>query len=176
MAIVNQWRKTPDIYPIEEVRAVDGDTLEARILLPFDCSVMKRIRLKGWWADELEGLYRQQGHRAWHLLHLWCSGKALWLHAPSCRMDKYGRVVAHLIHEGRIINPKDVIGLCQLSEKDHNAHKAASKSAGFKASGGARGGDGRYVADTQSKCVIGHPEANLDPFLGTEHGNGHDDY
>jgi hypothetical protein len=148
MAQFKTYRKTPDIYPIQSIRVIDGDTIEAMIMLPFGCTVVKRIRLKGWWADEPVGLYAAQGLLAAQLLRAWIGDKALWLHAPSCRLDKYGRVIGHLMHGERIISGKDVLGHCQLSEKEHNARRAQSKAAA-----------GIRTADAKSKSLISHPEA-----------------
>jgi hypothetical protein len=117
------YRKTPDIYPLRHIRVVDGDTLEAEILLPFDTVITKRVRLKGWWADECDGLYRTQGLMARYLLEVWCTDKALWLHSPSCRLDRYGRVIGHLMHGEQIINPKDVLGSYALTEKEHKLRR-----------------------------------------------------
>lgn len=176
MAIIKTLRKLPDVYPITEVRVIDGDTIQARILLPFDQSVTKRIRLKGWWADEPVGLYAAAGSDAKLLLEKFCWGKALWLHAPSCRTDKYGRLVGHLMVGMEIVDPRAVLGALQLSERVHNEHRAASKSAGVDYQKAAKGLDGRYVPVAQSKCPSGHPEAITDTWLGTTHGNGHDEY
>lgn len=148
--IKGTYRLTPDIYPLHDVRVVDGDTLEARIALPFGQSVQKRIRLKGWWADEIEGPYGLYGRSAQVALVNWIAGKALWLHAPSCRMDKYGRVIGHLMHDQKIINPKDVLGCLQLSEKLHNAHRAHAKGmAGVRTAGSQ---SSEPINDPRAKC------------------------
>lgn len=154
MALFKTYRKTPDIYPLKEIRVVDGDTLEATIILPFGCTVMKRIRIKGWWADEPVGLYAAQGLLAAQLLRSWIEGKALWLHAPSCRLDKYGRVIGHLMHGERIVGAKDVLGHCQLSEKEHNARRAQSKAAGRVT-----------TAEPESKRVVGASTAHLETSM-----------
>ncbi len=117
--ITKTLRRTPDIHPIKHVRVVDGDTLEASIVLPFDTLITKRIRLKGWWADELEGQYAARGREAKRRLEIWTHEKVLWLHAPSCRLDKYGRVVGHLCHDMRIISAREVLGDLQLTEAVH---------------------------------------------------------
>lgn len=166
MVIVKTWRKTPDIYPLQQIRVVDGDTLEAQIILPFDCTVVKRIRLKGWWADELTGPYSTQGMAAKLVLEQFVKTYVLWLHAPSCRLDKYGRVIGHLLVDNQIVNPTKVLGPYQLSERVHNAHKAQAKASGVGPSHALRGEGGRYIADDESKRVLGHPEAILDPATG----------
>jgi len=159
MAIVNSFRKTPDIYPLHEIRVVDGDTLEARIALPFGQSVVKRIRLKGWWADETDGIYGLQGKVAALTLQNWLSGKAVWLHAPSCRLDKYGRVVGHLLHGSQLVNPKEVLGIYQLTEKEHNSRRAQSLAARKQGTAGLAHLGGVPIADTESKRPINDPRA-----------------
>lgn len=121
--IVKSYRKTPDIYPLHSIRVIDGDAIEATIVLPFDQTLRARIRLKGWWADELDGPYAAQGRMAKAFLEVFVAGKALWLHAPSCRKDRYGRIIGHLMHGERIINPKDVLGHQQLTEAEHKLRR-----------------------------------------------------
>jgi hypothetical protein len=125
--ITNKFRRTPDIYPLDHIRVVDGDTLEALIRLPFDQSVTKRIRLKGWWAPEPTGPYAAAGIAARLRLVDFVKDKALWLHTPSCRLDRYGRVVGHMLHGERIVSPRDVLGDFQLSESEHKRRRDLEK-------------------------------------------------
>lgn len=120
--ITTKWRVSPDIHPLDQVRVIDGDTIDAQILLPFQQRVQKRIRLRGWWADELEGQFAREGAMAKARLETWQAGKALWLHSPSCRLDKYGRVVGHIIHENRIVTALEILGDLQLDEATHKRH------------------------------------------------------
>jgi hypothetical protein len=116
-------RKTPDIFPLDHIRVVDGDTLLAVIRLPFDVLHEARIRIRDFWADELDGPYATQGLQAQLRLKNFLEGKAVWLHAPSCRKDKFGRVLGHLMHHDRIITGREVLGELQLTEKEHKARK-----------------------------------------------------
>lgn len=116
-------RKTPDIFPLKHIRVIDGDTLEADICLPFDTVVRKRVRLRGWWADELVGPFQSRGILAMAKLDAFCSRHVLWLHAPSCRLDKYGRALGHLMVGTEIVDPLSVLGDCQLTEKEHKLRK-----------------------------------------------------
>lgn len=109
------------VYAISEVRVIDGDTIEAVIHLPFLVKLQKRIRLKGWWADELKGLYSESGLAAKQRLEAWCADKALWIASPSGRCDKYGRVVAHLVHGHKLVNPAEVLGSLSLTAAQHTA-------------------------------------------------------
>lgn len=117
-----------ELFPIHDVRVIDGDTIEARIILPLDTSKKQRIRLKGWWADELEGAWNDQGIRSKIALENFCSGKALWIHARGHRLDKYGRLVAHLVYENKPVNPRDVLGALQLTMEEHKAHSDANRA------------------------------------------------
>lgn len=121
--ITKEWRKTPDIYPLHDVRVIDGDTIEARIVLPFGQSVQKRIRLKGWWADEPEGIWGASGLQAKALFEVWAKEKVLWLLAAGCREDKYGRVIGHLMHKSQIVSPLEVINHHQLTEAEHKERR-----------------------------------------------------
>jgi len=120
---LTKWKKTADIYPLHDIRVIDGDTIEARIALPFEQSVRKRIRLKGWWADECTGPYAAQGMAAKLALDQFLAFRVVWLLAPSCRMDKYGRVIGHIMVQHQIVNPVDVLGKLQLTEKVHKEHR-----------------------------------------------------
>lgn len=153
------FRKTPDIYPLHHIRVVDGDTLEATVILPFDFSVVKRIRLKGWWADEPVGPYASSGLCAKRLLEVFLEGKAIWLHAPSARLDKYGRIVGSILHGAQIIDPRMVLGSYQLTEKEHKSRRDQQISSKTKALGRPGGQGGMTIADIKSGCVSGHSEA-----------------
>jgi hypothetical protein len=144
--IIKTLRKTADIHPLDHIRVIDGDTIEATIRLPFDTVITKRIRLKGWWADEPVGPWAQYGFRAKTRLGDFCRDKALWLHAPSCRLDRFGRVIGHLMHGERIVDPRDVLKELQLTETEHKLRrdqnaklKTASAQSGKSIGAGAPG-------------------------------------
>lgn len=117
--ITKTLRKTPDIFPLVKIRVIDGDTLEAGVCLPFDTLLMKRIRLKGWWAAELGSAWDAEARTAAKRLADFLEEKAVWLHAPSCRLDKYGRIIGTLMHGTRIISAREVLGELQLTEAEH---------------------------------------------------------
>jgi endonuclease YncB( thermonuclease family) len=126
----NQPRVAPDVYPIRNPRAIDGDTLEVEILLPFGMQIQKRIRLKGWWADELDGTYKADGLAARSKLAWFMANNDCWLLCPVIRMDKYGRVLADLWCCGKIVAPQDVLGHLQLTSQEHKRRKDMGKEAG----------------------------------------------
>lgn len=160
--IKSQYRKTPDIFPLHHIRVVDGDTLEATVALPFDFSVVKRIRLKGWWADEPVGIYAQQGLCAKRLLEVFLEGKAIWLHAPSARLDKYGRIVGSILHGSEIVDPRKVLGNYQLTEKEHKARRDQQAAAFGKRLAASGGMTANTLSFGGSKGPINDPEAILD--------------
>ena len=123
---VTKYRKTPDVYPLQDVRVIDGDTIEARIALPFDQFLTKRIRLKGWWADETTGPWGLAGQAAKLALEKYVQGRALWLLAQTCRLDKYGRVIGSLLHHDQIVDPRAILGPYQLTEAEHKARRDAA--------------------------------------------------
>jgi|HubBroStandDraft_1064217.scaffolds.fasta_scaffold12753_3 endonuclease YncB( thermonuclease family) len=122
-----------NLFPISHVRIIDGDTLEATIHLPFEQNLTTRIRLKGWWADELDGPYRGAGLVARFRLESFCDGKALWIQSTSGRKDKYGRIVATLWHSGRIVAGKEVLGDLQLTEATHKLHRDQARQQASRA-------------------------------------------
>lgn len=119
MAISSKPTDQRGVYAIRDVRVIDGDALDVVIVLPFDALINKRVRLKGWWADELEGPWAEAGHRAKARLEEFCKGKPLWIAAGSERCDKYGRVLADLVDGTKFVDPRAVLGDCQLTEREH---------------------------------------------------------
>jgi endonuclease YncB( thermonuclease family) len=139
--ITRNIRKLEDIFPLLNVRVIDGDTLQADIALAFETNINRRIRLKGWWAPEQEAGIGGPGFEAKHRLDCYCAGKALWIHCPAQRLDKYGRIIAALWYDNRIISAGEVLGTLQMTEKAHREakdeitrHRAAQREAG-KSSG-----------------------------------------
>lgn len=147
------------MFPIHNVRVVDGDTITANIVLPFEAKTYERIRLKGWWADEPVGLYRDSGITAQMRLDTFCRDKALWIEARGHRRDKYGRVVAHLWWDKRIISPVEVLGECQLTEEVHKQHMDANRKASKHAPAPFANRDGATLPDGSLMGPITHPEA-----------------
>jgi endonuclease YncB( thermonuclease family) len=125
MAILSKMTDKPGIFPIRDVRVIDGDAIEAIIVLPFDALVQKRIRLRGWWADELDGPHAEAGQRAKSRLAAFVAANPLWIECPAQRLDKYGRVLAALISSGGPVDARAVLGDCQLTEREHKARRDA---------------------------------------------------
>lgn len=121
--ITRTIRKEPGMFPLHDVRVIDGDTIEATIILPFGQTLRARVRLKGWWADEPTGLYAASGQAAFQRLTSFCRDKVLWLLSPGERRDRYGRIVGLLVHQEQIVSPWDVLGKLQLTEATHKLHR-----------------------------------------------------
>lgn len=153
--ITTTIRKTTDLFAIDHVRVIDGDTIEALIYLPFDVTTTKRIRLRGWWADEPFGLHAATGQKARSLLHEFCVGKALWISCSAERLDRYGRVLAHLVHDEKMVNPKDVLGDCLLTEAEHRRRRDSELKASGRTSGKLRPSGARDTAHPASKRAGG---------------------
>ena len=130
--IKSSFRLSNELYPLDDIRVIDGDTIEATIVLAFGTRVQKRIRLKGWWADEPVGIFASAGLAAKALLEKWCHQRILWLHSPSCRLDRYGRVVGSLIWQGQIVPGKAVLGSFQLTEAEHKARRDQNAAAAHR--------------------------------------------
>jgi hypothetical protein len=109
----------PAFYKIENVRCIDGDAIEADILLPFGLRVRKRIRLSGFWAPELTGRLAAQGRAAKRCLELFVEFRELWIKSPSDRLDRYGRLISQLWTKTAPVNPNEVLGRLALTPEEH---------------------------------------------------------
>jgi endonuclease YncB( thermonuclease family) len=122
----------PQHLKLANCRAVDGDTIIADILLPLGIKVQRRIRLKGFFAPEHGGTnpaaaeaatIRLQQALDVHEVHIACTGM---------RDDRYGRLTATLLLNGRAVHPGAVQGEYQLDlarhKRDLNATRAGGQS------------------------------------------------
>lgn len=108
-------------FELHDIRVIDGDTVQARILLPFGVQVQPRIRMRGWWAPEREGVSQAAGDAAAKRLEDWLQGKEVFLFCPTPRLDKHGRAVGHLWWNGKIVDPRAVLGEHALTQAQHDA-------------------------------------------------------
>ena len=115
----------PGVYAINDIRVIDGDAIEATICLPFETIIRKRIRLRGWWADELQGTHSESGLRSKIRLEAFVASRPLWIHSSSERIDRYGRIVATLLDGTRIVPASEVLGDGQLTEQVHKERRDA---------------------------------------------------
>lgn len=123
----NEPETRQKFFSLEEIRVVDGDTIHARIPLAFGQALSARIRLKDWYAAELEGPAAAQGRAAKSLLESWIAQRKVFLFCGSQQNDLHGRILAHLWWNGRIITGEEVLGEMQLTKERHSAIKSALK-------------------------------------------------
>jgi endonuclease YncB( thermonuclease family) len=162
MVKVRTLHASTDLYPAKVTRVVDGDTVVAEITLPFDTTVTRRIRLKGFWADELTGPYAVSGEIARIRLAQWLADKVIWLHSPSQRKDRYGRTIASLWHEGRIIPAKEILGDAQLTEAEHRRRKDLAVAAARSATAALEAKVGTIPPSSPLKSLLGPTEDQSD--------------
>lgn len=115
------------ILPLRLWRVIDGDSIEAWVELPLSCSLQKRIRLKGFYAPELNGATPTQALAAAQRLKEALDRTNPAIMVRGSREDLHGRLVATLILGGIAANPHEVLGPYQLSERDHAADLRAAK-------------------------------------------------
>lgn len=170
------YRKSAEIHPLEHIRVIDGDTIEADILLPFNTKLRKTIRLRDFWADELDGPFRSSGLGARLALEAFTAGRVFWLHSPSCRMDKYGRVVGFLMEGDRLLSGREVLGGFQLTEAVHKQHRDMAVASRKQAKAFIAEAGRVETAEAQTKSLINDPgakkaekedPAEIDAWLGT---------
>lgn len=110
-------------------RAVDGDTLDAMIILPLGVHLRRRIRLKGFYAPELDGSSPEAGHRAKALLQGFCEKGGLYLRCTGMKEDNHGRLVGELYVNNLPVDPSEVLCELQLTPEAHRADVAFARRA-----------------------------------------------
>lgn len=95
-------------YRATILRVIDGDTVEARVDLGFDVSVVERFRLYGINAPEVKGESRDAGNAAAEYLRTLvaknATGGVLTIQTRKDKREKYGRYLAVLIANGVNLN------------------------------------------------------------------------
>ena len=124
-------RTHPEYLKITNARALDGDSIEAQVELPLGVAIKRRIRLKGFFAPEHAGANptaadaareRLQAALDVHECHIQCHGM---------RNDRYGRLTAVLMLNGRAVHPGMVLGELQLTPSAHKADLNAARAGGI---------------------------------------------
>ena len=114
----------PQHLELLNARAVDGDTVIGHLKLPLGILAQRRIRLKGFYAPEKRGANPAAADAArqclqdaldTHKCHIQCHGM---------REDRYGRLAATLLLNGRAVHGGLVLGQYQLDAAAH-AHDLA---------------------------------------------------
>lgn len=84
-------------YKAENIRVVDGDTIDADIDLGFGVwARAQRFRIKGIDAPEIKGASRAEGLRVKDTLERLLKGRTIILKSEKAETDKYGRYVADI--------------------------------------------------------------------------------
>ena len=107
---------------------MDGDTLQAHIILPLGIMAQRRIRLKGFFAPEHHGAAPDLANAAQKLLQAACDGHACHIATHGMREDRYGRIAAVLWIDGKPVDGNAILGNLNLSLDAHRAEVARAKS------------------------------------------------
>lgn len=111
----------PEFIEITNSRAVDGDTLQAHLILPLGIWVQRRIRLKGFFAPEHKGASPDLAHAAAELLQSFCDAHVCLLRVTGMREDRFGRLAAELWTNAGAVDPVAVLGPLNLTPEAHRA-------------------------------------------------------
>jgi endonuclease YncB( thermonuclease family) len=123
----------PQYLLITNIRAVDGDTIVATVTLPLETWIQRRIRLKAFYAPEMKGRDALAGERARQRLQDAVTGHGCHIQCRGMRNDRYGRLTAVLLIDGRVVHPGQVLGEFALTAEQHKAdldHARAGGSGG----------------------------------------------
>lgn len=120
-------KTVPEHWLITDARAIDGDTIQARIILGFSCSLIRRIRLKGFYAPEHLGRTPGMALEAQNRLQATLNTGELTIATYGSKDDLHGRLVAIVYRDGVALNPFDVLGPFQLDPSAHAADVKFSK-------------------------------------------------
>ena len=111
----------PQHLKLTDCRAIDGDTIQANVHLPLGLKVKRRIRLKHFFAPEEHGPNPEAAIAArdalqqaleLHEVHIACHGM---------KEDRYGRLLACLLLNGREVHGGLVLGKLQLTIEQHKS-------------------------------------------------------
>lgn len=84
-------------YKAENIRVIDGDTIDADIDLGFGVwARAQRFRIKGIDAPEIKGTSRAEGLRVKDTLERLLKGRTVILKSEKSETDKYGRYIADI--------------------------------------------------------------------------------
>lgn len=119
---------TEHVYELLDCRAVDGDTIEARVDLGFSVLTIQRFRLKGFYAPELDGGMPDQGRAARDVLQAVLARSRCTVKRRGMRKDNCGRYLITLLLDGVAADPFLVLYPYQMTEANHAADLRAQKA------------------------------------------------
>lgn len=111
----------PEFLALCDCRAIDGDSIEATILLPLGVMIRKRIRLKGFYAPEILADHPDTGIHARNCLQADLDAHVCHISCHGIREDKYGRLCATLWLDSTPADPHVVLGGMQMTKDAHQA-------------------------------------------------------
>lgn len=117
----------PDAYAFSRGIAVDGDTIRCIIEVGLGIHKEARVRLRGFYAPEINGASPDSGFQAKARLQAFLDGNKLYLLNMGMKIDKYGRTVAALWWADRQVDPSEVLGSLQLTVDQHRADLAIAQ-------------------------------------------------
>lgn len=92
------------VYRATVLRVIDGDTVEARIVLGLGLELTDHVRLAGVSAPEIRGPEREQGRAAAAWLRERVDGRQVWIVTPARERGKFGRVVGVVFEDAGNVN------------------------------------------------------------------------
>ncbi len=116
------------VYELTDCRAVDGDTIEAKVDLGFNVLTIQRFRLKGFYAPELDGGMPDQGRSARDLLQAVLQRSKCTVKRRGMRKDNCGRYLITLLLDGVPADPFMTIFPYQMTEANHAADLRVQKA------------------------------------------------
>jgi endonuclease YncB( thermonuclease family) len=120
-------RTHPDHLRITDARAIDGDTIEAVLHLPLEVMIKRRIRLKHFFAPEHAGSNPDAATAATRRLQEAMDGHEIHISCHGMKNDRYGRILAQLVIDGRPVEGGCVLGQLQLSLTEHKQDLDAAR-------------------------------------------------
>jgi hypothetical protein len=117
--IIDKIKTWPDHLELLNPQAIDGDTIIAQVMLPLGATIQRRIRLKGFFAPEKRGSNPAAAEAAKLRLQAALDGHTCHIATHGSRDDRYGRLTATLLIDGRAVHPGAVLGELQLSLQAH---------------------------------------------------------
>jgi endonuclease YncB( thermonuclease family) len=128
MQIKTPCETIPPHYAVLRPRAIDGDTMSCLIMLPLGVAVETIVRLRGFYAPEHHGATPTCAASAQERLQDWLNVHEIHLLSKGSRKDKYGRLCAYILGNGRGADPHHVLGCFQMTEAAHSADLKVAKS------------------------------------------------
>lgn len=122
----------PEAFDLIKWRAIDGDTVDALISLPLKTATNRRLRLRGFFAPEMNGQTPDMAIAARDLLAAFLDSKRVWLRGWGMKEDKYGRLVVQIMDDEREVTGAEVLGALQMTEEAHRRDVLFARNCGAK--------------------------------------------